>query len=40
VARDAGRFSDLGAREVEIILAVPTDLDVEAVSGLSGWMSG
>jgi len=33
-------FSGSGARELEIILAVPTDLDGAAVSGLSGWMSG
>ena len=33
-------FSDAGARGLEAILAVPTDLNTEAVTGLSGWIDG
>ena len=33
-------FSRAGAQGLEVILAVPTDLDTEAVTGLSGWLEG
>ena len=31
-------FSDAGAQGLEVILAMPTDLNTEAVTGLSGWI--
>ncbi len=33
-------LSVAGARELEVVLAVPTGLDIEAVTALSGWMDG
>lgn len=33
-------FSATGATGLEVILAIPTDLDANAITGLSGWMEG
>jgi hypothetical protein len=33
-------FSATGAQGLQVILAVPTDLNIKAVTGLSGWIDG